>query len=478
MSGLRSQRPAPSAPLPPASHHLSSPFELTLQEVAPGGDAVGRRDDGLVVFVPGGIPFDRVVVRLHSHTRSFARAELLQVVSPGPDRVVPACSLAVPQPGQTAAACGGCPLMALSRPAQLAAKQSWVERALRKLAVEVRPILAAAEPLGYRLRARLVVRGGRLSFAAAGSHRGAALSACPVLVPALEHALLHNSDELATALGEGGVLSGLCGWHAGQTAIHLAVELTRHSRRAVVRSALQRKLDRREIVGASVRSDATLSPREEEILGVSVVDLSAPTDRAASTGELGPLFASAAGFAQACAAGHTLLPALVADAACGPFSDGTRPALPQPHIVELFSGSGNLTRALRPLAAKLTCIEADPEAVARAQALFGNTLDLRAEPVENALLRLAAQGTPASTVVLDPPRAGARDAIALVPRLFAARVVYVSCDVMTLARDLAVLCDAGYRPRAVQPLDLMPHTAEVECVAVCDRDAAAGSTAT
>ena len=87
-------------------------------------------------------------------------------------------------------------------------------------------------------------------------------------------------------------------------------------------------------------------------------------------------------------------------------------------------------------------------------------------PVERALAARA--GTRFDVAVLDPPRTGARAALAALARLAVRRVVYVSCDAMTLGRDLMELRAAGLRPRSVQPLDLMPHTAQVECVAVLD----------
>jgi 23S rRNA (uracil1939-C5)-methyltransferase len=108
--------------------------------------------------------------------------------------------------------------------------------------------------------------------------------------------------------------------------------------------------------------------------------------------------------------------------------------------------------------------------MARAALRFSAALTLCPEPVEVALQRLVAAGAQFPTVVLDPPRAGAREAMGWLPRLGAERVIYVSCDAMTLARDLTTLTGLGYRPRYVQPLDLMPHTAEIECVAVCDRE--------
>jgi 23S rRNA (uracil1939-C5)-methyltransferase len=78
------------------------------------------------------------------------------------------------------------------------------------------------------------------------------------------------------------------------------------------------------------------------------------------------------------------------------------------------------------------------------------------------------QGARFDVAVLDPPRTGAREALPWLSRLAVRRVVYVSCDAMTLGRDLGVLAAAGLKPRTVQPLDLMPHTAQLECVALLD----------
>lgn len=454
--------PPPAAASFPLAEHLPPPFALTLSEVAPGGDAVGRREDGLVVFVPGGTPGDQVLVQLEKSHRSYARGRLLRLLSPGPQRVTPACALALPAPQQTQAACGGCPLMATTRAAQLATKQAWVTRALRQLSVEVRAILAPAAPLGYRQRARVVIRGGRPSFAAAGSHRGATPTTCPVLEPRLSQVIFERSQALWPMLGEGGVLSGLAGWHDGKEAVHLALAPLGPGvpDSAALRRRLEVLLRAGDIAGASLQTGrASAGPL---VIGAPHIAAVPPSDAA----ELGPLWAAASGFAQACLAGHTLLPRLVAAAARPATDDGPPRQLSQ--VLELYSGSGNLSRALLPLTAELICVEGDAAAVARARAALRAQPRLYAEPVAPVLRRLRAAGERPAVVVLDPPRAGAAEAMPLIADLAPQRVVYVSCDVMTLARDLALLATSGYALRYVQPLDLMPHTAELECLAVCE----------
>ncbi|HRI52390.1 MAG TPA: TRAM domain-containing protein, partial [Pseudomonadota bacterium] len=154
MAAPQSSLPPSSAPsLPP-----SGPLALTLSELAVGGEAVGRLPDGRVVFVPGGAPDEEAEIALTATHRSYARGELLRVRSASPQRVAPPCPLAAglaaqsPDAKVSGAACGGCPLMHVARPAQLQAKQEWVRRAVRHSGAEVLPILAPTQPLGYRVR--------------------------------------------------------------------------------------------------------------------------------------------------------------------------------------------------------------------------------------------------------------------------------------------------------------------------------------
>lgn len=454
-------------PAPVRTTELSS-VELTLTELAAGGEAVGRLASGagdaasgdaragLVVFVPGGAPGERAVVRLEAPRKGYARAELLRVLTPGPDRVEPACPHARPD------ACGGCPLMHLARPAQLGAKEAWVRRALRNCGAEVLPILAPTPELGYRVRARLSVRGGRLGFASGRSHRGVAIERCVVLEPTLDAVLFGRAPAIAAALGEGATLAGLVGRHAGVPAVQLAITLGVGARRQAVQAWLAGLLREGTIAGALL---------DGELFGAAQLDVEA-TEADAT---LGPLYGTADGFAQASEAGQGLLPRLVA-ASVGrpPKALATGPDGRWPRLIELYAGSGNLTRALRPLASELVAIEGEPAATRRLEALRPQLapIEIRTAPVERAVAELARAGARFDVAVLDPPRAGAKEALAALATLGLRRVVYVSCDVMTLARDLQTLDRAGLRPKTVQPLDLMPHTAQVECVAVLDAESA------
>src|SRR5207249_2655201 len=152
----------------------SDELVLTLDSLAFGGEAVGRGDDGRVVFVAGGAPGDRVRARVIEDKRSFRRAELVRVLEAGA-RVTPPCPLYD--------RCGGCPWQHVRLDAQLAAKQAIVARALAKSGADVRPIAAAPAALGYRTRARMTVGAGAIGFVARRSHDIVDVDRCIALAP-------------------------------------------------------------------------------------------------------------------------------------------------------------------------------------------------------------------------------------------------------------------------------------------------------
>jgi 23S rRNA (uracil1939-C5)-methyltransferase len=144
----------------------------------------------------------------------------------------------------------------------------------------------------------------------------------------------------------------------------------------------------------------------------------------------------------------------------------------QPHqrVTELYCGVGNLSLPLAAQARELIGIEQDSSAVADAEenAARAGLTNVRflCMAVLAGVRSVLHQGIRSDLVVLDPPRTGAADVIEAVARLQAPRVIYVSCDPTTLARDLRKLGGYGYRLSVLQPLDLFPQTYHVETIAV------------
>jgi 23S rRNA (uracil1939-C5)-methyltransferase len=144
-------------------------------------------------------------------------------------------------------------------------------------------------------------------------------------------------------------------------------------------------------------------------------------------------------------------------------------------VVDLYSGVGLFTKAIAEQAALVVGVESNPAAVVDARRnLAGlDNVELMQATVEQAVRSPAIQQQAWDAIVLDPPRRGVeREALSRIATLGAARVVYVSCDPATLARDVAILAQAGYRLDYAQPIDMFPQTAHVETVALLTRNPA------
>jgi len=349
---------------------------LTIASLAAGGDGVGRDDGGRVTFVPRTAPGDRVQVRVVHATASFARAELVEVVAPGPARVAPACP-------HVARGCGGCQWQHVARAEQLAAKQAIVAGALRKLAgLRIHPIADPAPPLGWRRRARFHVERGRAGLYELGGRRTVPIDRCPQLEPALDAAY---AAVRAAAPPDG----------------ELAIAIAHDGRVAVATEQAWRGAARLVGVAGIVGVLAGDARHGEPVLEIEPGLWGGPWD-----------------FAQASAAGNAALIAQVRAAL------GRGPG----RLLELHAGAGNFTRGFAADGWDVT--PSDAVSPARPPPRF------HAAAARDALARLAG---PWDAIALDPPRTGAAEAIDGLVRAAPATIVYVSCDPATLARDAAQL---------------------------------------
>lgn len=399
-------------------------LELTIDELAAGGDGVGRDASGRVTFVPGTAPGDRVRVALVDERKSFARGTVRELISPSADRVEPRCGFFAER------SCGGCQWQHVAIEAQGRAKQAVVVSALRKLSVEVAPLMAPVPAYQWRRRARLHwwVRPRRaeralIGFYAPRSERVTDIDECPQLLPALGAALTVVRAELAASLTGRGEIDLLAG-AGGDVVLRV--------RGPCEPAAVERLVGKPPIVGAALGKRRFGEARVELEGGVQV-------------------FASQ--FAQASAPGNEQLRALVADA-CGDVTDQ--------RVLELFAGGGNFT-SLFAAAAELVAV--DNQALPPLQAPHRTRRGDAAEITR----RLAQKQRRFDLVVLDPPRLGARNAMEPIAKLGPGRIVYVSCNPATLARDAAILVENGYAPVSAQAVDLMPQTAHVEVVMVLEK---------
>jgi 23S rRNA (uracil1939-C5)-methyltransferase len=407
---------------------------ITLTDMAHGGDAVGAWQ-GQAVFVPFGLAGEEVAVELLPGGPRFLRGRLLEVLTPSPERVAPPC----PYYG----VCGGCDWQHMAYPAQLAAKARIVESVLRRIgrqaAPRVLPAIGMDAPWAYRNHVQLRVnRQGQVGYYAHASHDVVSVGRC-----AIAHPLV---DDLWGALDV--QFAGLrrialrAGHHTGDQMVILEGRgATPPLFEADMPVSCLYWSDRGEV---TVMSGASFL--REELLG-RAFQVSGPSFFQNNTVQAERAIAVAARYL-ALQPGETLL-----DAYCG---------------------VGALAFSLATAANPVIGIEGSPWAVidaeANAIALLGEQADvtLIEADVEEALMTMELAFDAA---VLDPPRGGCTpEALHAMAQRQPGRMVYVSCDPATLARDIAVLAGLGYVLREVQPVDLFPQTHHIECVALLERE--------
>ncbi|MGY1622815.1 class I SAM-dependent RNA methyltransferase [Geodermatophilus sp. SYSU D00965] len=422
----RRRRPGPRPPrVDRGGGWTGSEFEVTVGPVAHGGHCVARHE-GRVVFVRHTLPGERVVVRVTEDRHpGFCRADAVRVLAASPGRVERPCPYS--GPGR----CGGCDWQHVTPAEQRRLKAAVVREQLARLAglpdVEVVVEELPGGPLRWRSRARFAVdRSGAPGLRRHRSHDLVLLEDCPITVEAAAHAVLDRR------------------W-PGAGAVDVAVDGTG----AVTTTRLDRQ--------GRARSTRVSRPGEDAA--------AEPAGRAARTAAGRDWEVEGTGFWQVHPAAADALVAAVEQFAA---------VAPGETVLDLYAGAGLFGGALAPAVGtggRVVCVEADAGACAAAEA---NLTDLPQAEVwqgevdaEGLADLLDELGTPPDVVVLDPPRAGAGQAVSRVlagggPRA----VVYVACDPASLARDVAAFSAAGYRLAAIRGFDAFPMTHHVECVAL------------
>ena len=430
-----------------------APEEADIVDLSHEGQGVAK-PDGKTVFVADALPGERVVMRRVGRRRTYDEAVLEQVLHASPDRVPAEC----PHFGL----CGGCALQHLSPAAQLVFKQAQLIENLARLgSVEPARLL---EPLtgpvwGYRRRARLgiklVPRKGRVlvGFRERSAPYVADLHECRVLAPPAGKLI----DPLATLVAGLSIAARVPQAEIAVTEQTCAIVLRVLDPPTDADLEALRAFETQHPVRIYLQSGGvdTVRPLQPDVplLGYSLPSFGLslefePTDFIQVNGALNEAMVSRAVELLGLEPGHAVL--------------------------DLFCGLGNFSLPLATRAREVVGIEGDAGLVARAgrnaarngiaNAVF-YTGDLMAGAFDApwALRRY-------DRVLLDPPRAGAREVLPVVGRSGAGRVVYISCHPGSLARDAGILVrDHGFRLEAAGVMDMFPHTTHVEAVAVFGR---------
>ncbi len=415
------------------------------------GRGVARGADGKVAFVEGALPGERVQARLVSSRRSFDVFKSISVLESSSGRRVPRC----PHFG----VCGGCATQHADAGTQMAAKQRWLEDSLQrigKVAPQTMLPIIYGEEWGYRHRARLSVRrvankgGVMVGFRERHSTRVADMRECPVL-PAQVSALIPALKDLVEKLS------------VRERLPQIEVAVGDNAAALVFRHLLPlEKADKvflKEFSGKHA-VHVWLQPGGPETAH--------PFHPAASElyyelPEFGlRIHFRPTEFTQVNPALNRVL-----------VSRALRLLEPQPgeRVGDLFCGLGNFSLPIASRGAGVVGFEGSAELVERARAnASANGLVAQFQVTDLFRHGIAAFG-PFDKLLLDPPREGAVELIKSLPEGWPRRIVYVSCDPATLARDAGVLVHAkGFRLAAAGVANMFPHTAHVESITLFERE--------
>jgi 23S rRNA (uracil1939-C5)-methyltransferase len=421
-------------------------IQTTVASLAGGGEGVAHIEVGgerRAVFLPDTVPGDVVRAEVDPSHRP-ARGRVLELIHAGPDRVAPACAWST--------RCGGCDWMHLSPEAQAKGHVDRVRAALpapwRTFAIET---FAAPKPTAYRTRARVHMRarGPRVDVGMnqARSHDPVAVDTCAVLDPALDAARARLASLFQGSRGRGEAHIALGTNRRPVLDVHWTGDVA-----AACFGRLEQAVAAAEVAGARVTLGNATRPA---VIGDPTPWIEGADGR--------PLRLAPGGFAQASYAMNTQLARFVASRAAECAAE---------RAVELYAGSGNLSVVLAPAVGELALVESSREGCEAAVANLA-ARDLPARVVEGNAEEYAWSAA-TKLVVLDPPRTGAR---AVAERLADSRVkhvIYVSCDPLTLGRDLNLLV-GRYAPRALATFEMFPQTSHVETVVALERVKAGGA---
>ena len=420
-------------------------FELELTTITHGGAALGRHE-GRAIFVPYTLPGETARVEITEDKERYAFARLIEVLAPSPDRVTPPC----PYFGLAAsggAGCGGCQWQHIDYQAQLRFKAEIVADQLARIGKiaepPVRPTIPDPEGWAYRNHAQFhPAKGGALGFQAAASNRTIAIDECPILHPLLADLYANLDLDRSTEGSQQGLenllrLSLRAGLETGDRMLifemnddlppSLEIDLP-------VSCVL--------LLSDGVHANLIGSNHITEVVADRAYRISAPSFFQVNTPQAGQLVQLVTEYLD-------------------PQGNET--------VVDAYCGVGLFTAHLAEHAGLVIGIESSPAAI---DDLLENTaefdnVDVIEGPVEAVLPDLDMS---IDAAVVDPPRAGLdRFALDTLIACRPARLVYVSCDPATLARDAKRLTAAGYRLVKVQPVDMFPQTYHVESVALFTR---------
>ncbi len=441
-------------------------YEAVIEDHTAQGQGIAKIE-GCVVFVPNAIRGEKCRIRIEKAQKTWAAGKMTEILERSPHRVNRECPVAKK--------CGGCDFWHMDYEAELELKADRVKDCLNRLAgehLERVPILAAPSCHGYRNKAQYPVaeKNGRAyaGFFQAGSHSVVENDRCAILPPEMDGVkavVIDYVNQYRISVYDEAAHKGLLrhiyvrkGWVSGELLVCLSV----NGRRLPHAPELIRRLER--IPGFCTLVLSVNTKKGNAVLGEEFITLYGPgyiEDTLCNLQfRLSPRSFYQVNHPQA----QRLYAAAIEQAGI----------TKQDRVLDLYCGVGTITLAMAAAAGEVIGVEVVEQAVEDAWE------NAKRNGIENArffcadagqaALELEKSGTKIDVVVVDPPRKGLNaDAIEAIARFAPRRLVYVSCDPATLARDVALLKEKGFALRSVQAADLFPRCSHVETVVLLSK---------
>ncbi len=443
-------------------------YTVTIEDLGHKGEGIGKVK-GIPLFIEGGLPGDELKVEVTKLKKNYGFAKLLEIEKPSDKRVIPRCPIAE--------VCGGCQIMNLDYSEQLNIKTKRVRETLKrigKVEAPVRETIGMNEPYHYRNKAQFPIglQGNEpvMGFFKTGTHE----------IVNTEHCYIqHPVNDVLTRIVKAYIKK------------HSITVYNEKSRKGLLRHMVSRvSYETGEVMVIFVINGKEL-PHEEELikalksevqnLKTVVLNVNTKNTNVIFGEETRTLYGegyiidklkdlsfyiSPRSFFQV----NPTQTEVLYDKALE-FANLNK----EQTVFDLYCGIGSITLFLAKQAKKVYGIEIVPEAIEDAKKnaeLNGlqNTEFIRGA-AEKEVPKLYEKGITADVVVIDPPRKGCEEKVLeTMVKMDPERIVYVSCNPSTLARDLAYLEENGYNTREVQPVDLFPHTSHVEAVTLLTKD--------
>lgn len=447
-SGLKIKPTVSSETLPPGSSH-----SLQIEKLVAGGFGLGRLN-GQVVLCADSIPDERVLVEILSRRKGVTQAKILQVQEAADSRIVPIC----PVVGR----CGGCQLQHVDYEAQLSQKRLILEDTLRRIGkisdVTISSVIPSPRPYGYRQALRLGIGEGSdgvfLGFFESGTHELLPVNTCFLVDEEFRSVIDSVRAGLRTLVIEGMNLESVeIRWSQldkgallifrgrAKTKEHVERLLNACSKIPNIKGWIYERVDPSE-------HDSRRRIRQEPIVRGD--------DHLWETYGVLRLKMGYRSFMQANWEVFQILGKTVGEWLGN---------LKGQRILELYAGTGPLGLSLASQGAQVTCVEGNPAAIHDArESIRVNKITgcrVKISSVESYLMTV--QSGVYDVILLDPPRAGLNPKIIeQLGALQVSKLLYISCDAPSLARDIKSLCEKGYEILRIQPFDMFPQTAHLE----------------